>query len=316
MEPAHKKTMTDIRKKTVPSSSTVFSTTSDIVVHHNHEHSSRSGQRNQNPPTKTTPSSRTHILGKASISEKDLSSVLYTPQKIFFKFTKRAILVAMVGLIGWIASSLWYHGQVYITIKKQVGKIDENFTAVPKELFTGSEKTLPYYTYTDEPSEAQFDNIPSQALLDSLYSKLPPDAVTDASFVFTIPIKDTQKIQNGIIFFKKSDIEIYLNTFVLDKTYKNILQDVSQVQIATITPINYQLIQSNFSIHLVSDFKASGNINTKTINLKVVELDRFTCKEILQSIPEITVDKCRIIPFWYHKMPKNPLFIKIKDKNL
>jgi hypothetical protein len=74
------------------------------------------------------------------------------------------------------------------------------------------------------------------------------------------------------------------------------------------------VITSSIPVQIRADIFGTGDRELSDLPDLVIGKDTYTCREILQNIREINIDKCTVFPFWYKKMPQNPKFIRIITK--
>lgn len=262
--------------------------------------------------TNTPKPSTTHQLFQPPVT--NTTPVTPSSPISFKKVIRRILTVGIIFGIMYSISLLSYHGIIHVTQKNQSGTISDVFTAVPKERFTGGEKKIPYYTYISNISISDETQLLSPDIFGRVRSTLPPDAIVSSEFIFIARSETNQEVI-GIIFFKKQDIQNYVRSYLLVKDYDNILHSLKNLSITPVTTENYQEgVMETVPVKVMFDFTASGNKDLQTLSSLVTDKNIFSCHEILQSIPEISVDKCGVFPFWYKKMPQNPKFIRIITK--
>lgn len=216
--------------------------------------------------------------------------------------------------IMYIVLLFAYHGNIYVQPKPQQVSISEIFTAVPKESFTGNEKTIPYYIHI---SDIQLDDeatLDSPEIFERLQSVLPSDVIVLPDYLFIGQTGHVNEKFVSIIFFKKQDVENYIYTHLISPDYKSVIRNIKNIQFTPQQPVTQITLRSFFPVRFSVDFYAEGDTLLDRLPSMVSGQDIHMCREILQKVKEINVDKCTVFPFWYNKIPKNPKFIRIITK--
>lgn len=233
--------------------------------------------------------------------------------KIFQSFFKKAVLriflVVIAGLTVYFASEFLYHGTVVVQVRKQVLDNNIKISIVPNVQFSNSQGTLPYYVYVSDRVVTPEALVQEKDYLMSLLQiKLPQDAVLAPEYMF---ITNQEESRLSTIFFKKTDIVFFLEHNKIDTTYRNKITDIKNLAITLDTPIGNTPTGGILSATLLGDFVAKGILSEPQIISSITGSDTHSCTQILQGIPEITVDKCHIFPPWYKNLPKNSTFIRL-----
>jgi hypothetical protein len=219
----------------------------------------------------------------------------------------------VLGIV-YVVSLFAYHGTVHVELRSQQVSTSEVFTAVPKENFTGNEKTLPFYVYVSDISLSDETGLFSPQIFEQLRSALPPDAITSPEYLFIGQIDNVDEKFVSIIFFKKQDVENYIYTYLAPRDYRSGAPNIKNIQIISQVPIGQLASRNFFPVRFSMDFYTEADLALNTLPSMITDQDIHTCREILQKVKEINVDKCTVFPFWYSKIPKNPKFIRIITK--